>query len=161
MLRSLNALRPVFHFDWWELRKLKQQRRELQKKFALKAKEYKQDKAKTHWDFAELEADEYYEGITLEETENAFRSNRLIQNAIEFDVEIPPTSEKEFWQFTDDGENCYLNSKGRALVRDLVHKEQERAFEEWAKWVKMLAPIIGALAALVGAATGLVLALKR
>jgi hypothetical protein len=43
----------------------------------------------------------------------------------------------------------------------LIHKEEERNSEDWKRWAQILAPVIGALAALFGAATGLVLAFKK
>lgn len=120
------------------------------------------DKTSKSYDFAELDADEYFETKMLEEAKNAFLSSRLIEQAAKFDVEVPPVStEGEFWTYTDDGDRVYLTAKGRALIRGLVHIEKERHAADWDRRLKASASIIGVLAALCGAATGVILALKK
>lgn len=147
---------------WWNLRQFKRKRQAIRKDFARKSQRLAQDKTKNPYGYAELQADEYFEDKMLEEAVEGFLSNRLLEQAYDYDVEVPsPSKNKEWWQYTDDGEHCYLNAAGRAAMRDLIHKEQERNSEDWKRWAQILAPVIGALAALFGAATGLVLAFKK
>ena len=147
--------------DWWNFRKLKRVRRELRKSYAEQFKQYRTDKSKTADDYNALQAEEYYEGQATEEAVNKFLSNRLLEQATEYDIETPPISEEEFWQYTHDGEYYYLSVAGRALVRRLIHTERERSFEEWARWARTFAPIIAAIAGLVGVLIGLASVLKK
>ena len=147
---------------WWNLRKFKRKRRTIRENYAKKSQQLAQSKAKGPYDEAELQADEYFEGKLMDEAVGSFLSNRLIEQAFDYDVEVPsPSERKELWQYTDDGEHCYLNAAGRAFARDLIHKEQERNTDDWKRWAQILAPVIGALAALFGAATGFILAFKK
>lgn len=147
---------------WWNLRKFKRKRRAIREDFAKKARQLAQKETKNPYAYSELQADEYFEDKMMEETVAGFLSNRILEQAFDYDVEVPsPSERKEWWQYTDDGEHCYLNAEGRAVMRDLIHKEQERNTEDWKRWAQILAPVIGALAALFGAATGLVLAFKK
>src|SRR6266403_2703333 len=95
--------------DWWNFRKLKRVRRELRKSYAEQFKQYRTDKSKTADDYNALQAEEYYEGQATEEAVNKFLSNRLLEQATEYDIETPPISEEEFWQYTHDGEYYYLS----------------------------------------------------
>jgi hypothetical protein len=148
--------------DWWHFEKLKRRRREIRKEFAEQFEKLRKDKSKTSEDYNALQAEEYYEGKAMDEVVDTFLSDRLIEQATECDVEVPPYSEnKELFQHTEDGERVYLNAKGRALMRDLIHKEQERNFEKWARWAKTFAPLIAAIAGLLGVLTGLVSVLKK
>jgi len=146
--------------EWWNLRKFKRERRAIRKHFAKKLEQLKQDKTKSPYAYAELQSEEHFEWKLMDEAENVFRSDRILEQAIECDVEVP-SGDKELWQYTDDGERCYLSSKGRALMRDMIQKEQDRNFERWFRWVKALAPIVTAVAAFLGAATGCILAFKK
>jgi len=63
------------------------------------------------------------------------------------------------WDRSPEGST--LTAKGRTYLRKLIDEEKARRFELRVRWVKLLMPIIAALAGLVGALTGLVLALKK
>jgi hypothetical protein len=148
--------------DWWKLWRMRRYQQTIRDEYQTKTDKLRMDKTSKSYDFAELDADEYFETKMLEEAKNAFLSNRLIEQAARFDVEVPPVStEGEFWTYTDDGDRVYLTAKGRALIRGLVHIEKERHAADWDRRLKASASIIGVLAALCGAATGVILALKK
>lgn len=147
---------------WWNMWKFKRKRQAIRRNFAEKSEQLAKDGTKDRYDYAAPDADEQFENKIMEEAVEGFLSNRLLEQAYDYDVDVPsPSKHKEWWQYTDDGEHCYLNAAGRAAMRDLIHKEQERNSEDWKRWAQILAPVIGALAALFGAATGLVLAFKK
>jgi len=93
---------------------------------------------------------------------NKFISIRFFEQATEHDVEIPqPSDHPDFWQHAQDGEYQFLSSKGRAAMREMIRTEKDRQFEDWAKYAKTFAPIIAALAGLLGVLTGLVSVLRN
>jgi hypothetical protein len=146
----------------WKLWMLQRKRRRIQKSFAAKFELLNKNQKAGPYDAAELQADEYYENQNMDEWIDAFRSSYLIDQAIECDVETPPVSDaSEFWQYTDDRENWYLNRKGRDLVQELINKKKALTSANWERQVKNWATILGALAAFCGAATGVILALKK
>jgi len=55
----------------------------------------------------------------------------------------------------------YLSTKGRSILRRLIHEEKERRFENAARWVKLLAPLIASIAGILGIITGLVAVLQH
>jgi|SRR6185437_11951497 len=140
---------------WWNLRKLEKLRRETRKEYAKKAEGYRKDKNKTPADMHELDADEYFEGKMVDEAVNVFLSDRLLDQAAHYDIEIPQGEAS--WTYTDDGERRYLNARARAALRDLIHPAKTRSFEEWARWI----PFVMAIAGLIGVITGLVSVLKK
>jgi hypothetical protein len=151
-----------FISDWRQLRKLANAREEIREKFRKKTKELDRDKPKDPYAYSQLAADEHFEDELMDEALNSFLSDRLLKQAAKYDVELPPISENDdMWGYSEFGGRHYLGSKGRALVRELVHKEKERGIEDWERWIKVIAPVIGAIAALFGAATGVILALKK
>jgi|SRR5579872_2493407 len=140
---------------WWNLRKLQKLRREMRKEYAKKTEEYRTDKSKTSEDLRELDADEYFESKQVDEAVNVFLSNRLLDQATQYDIEIP--QDEASWTYTEDGQQHYLNAKARAVLRELIHTAKGRNFEEWARWI----PFVMAVAGLIGVFTGLVAVFKK
>jgi len=134
----------------------------MKKKFAEREKALREQGSADPYAAAELQADQYYESKGMDEWIDACRSSYLIDQAIDRDVETPAVSDdSEFWQFTEDHDHWYLNRKGRDLVQDLINKKKDQDSADWARWGKLWLPIITAFAALCGAATGVILALKK
>jgi hypothetical protein len=144
----------------WNLWRLQQKRQAIRKQFAEKAKALREKGSTNPYAAAELQADEYFESEMMEEWINAFRSSYLVDQAIECDVEIPPVSD-EFWQFTDDHQNWYLNRKGRDLLQKLVSEKKDRNSEDWARFSRIFVPIITAVAGLIGVIIGLIAVLHH
>jgi hypothetical protein len=140
---------------WWKLRKLQKLRRKTRQEYARKAEEYRSDKTKTSEDMQALSADEYFESKMIDEAVDLFLSDRLLDQATDYDVEIPHA--EDFWAYTDDGTRRYLKAKARADLRELIHQAKARSFEEWARWI----PVVMALAGLIGVITGLVAVFKK
>jgi len=90
---------------------------------------------------------------------NAHDSFYLIWIAHNYDIEPPDENDQTMWEQHADGR--VLTPKGRNYLRKLIDDEKTRRFAVRVRWLKLLAPIVTALAALAGAATGLVLALKK
>jgi hypothetical protein len=147
--------------NWWTERKLKRRLQTMRKGCAEKYEKLKKDDPQAAYDYAALQADEYFEEKMMEEERNGHFSNLLLEQARDCDVEVPPISNKELWQYTEDGEHAYLTLKGRDLMRDRINEAKERSSADWARRSKIIVPIIAAFAALFGAATGLVLAFKK
>jgi hypothetical protein len=141
--------------DWWNLRKLERLRRETRKAYAEKAEQYRKDKNRTAEDMQALDAEEYFESKMVDEAVNVFLSNRLLDQAAHYDIEIP--QDDGAWQYSEDGQQRYLNAKARASLREFIHPAKTRNFEEWARWI----PFIMAFAGLIGVITGLVAVLKK
>jgi hypothetical protein len=76
-----------------------------------------------------------------------------------YDIDLPDDGDGTMWDRSPEGST--LTAKGRTYLRKLIDEEKARRFELRVRWVKLLMPIIAALAGLVGALTGLVLALKK
>jgi hypothetical protein len=145
----------------WNLRKLQRKRRAIKQTFEDTKRLLKKGSLDPYAD-AELQADEFYESEAIDEWIEAFRSSYLIDQAIELDVETPPVSDdSEFWKYTDDHENWYLNRKGRDLVQDLINKKKDRDSEGWARFSRIFVPIITTIAGLLGIITGLVAVIQH
>jgi len=84
---------------------------------------------------------------------------RLMLRALSYDITPPPQSDAESWLATSLGN--VLTRKGVFALQKQIDDEKTRRFELKVRWLKLLTPIIAALAGLVGATTGLVLALKK
>ena len=140
---------------WWNLRKLEKLRRDTRNEYASKAEEYREDKNKTSEDMQALDAEEYFEGKIVDEAVNVFLSDRLLDQASHYDIEIP--QDDASWTYTEDGQKHYLNARARAALRDLIHPAKTRNFEEWARWI----PFVMAIAGLIGVITGLVAVVKK
>jgi hypothetical protein len=133
----------------------------MRKDFAKQFAQLKKDNPRDADAYHALQADEYFEEKLMEEERNIYFSDRLLEQAPECDVEVPPLLEKDLWQYTEDGERCFLSLKGRDLMRDRLNQAKDRNSADWARRSRIIVPIIGALIALLGTATGLVLAFKR
>jgi hypothetical protein len=96
------------------------------------------------------------EGIPIE----VYESGRITDLADKLDVELPDEHEPDVW-ILPPSIGTVLTTKGRALVRQRIYEEQTRRFELRVKWLKILAPVIAALAGLVGTITGLIAVLKK
>jgi hypothetical protein len=152
----------MFHLsDWWMEKKLNRRREKMRRDFERKFEQLRKNSPKDRDAYQSLQADEYFEEKMMEDERNDYFSHRLLQRAPECDVEVPPLSEKDMWQYTDDGQHCYLSLKGRDLLRDRIARAKDREAADWTRRSRIAVPIIGALAALFGAATGLVLAFKK
>jgi hypothetical protein len=89
-------------------------------------------------------------------------TRRITEEAEMLDVEIPPYNLKDgFWGWDGYGQLTYLTPRGRSQLRKLIDEEKARRFEANARRIKLLLPFVAALAALVGALTGLVLAFHK
>ena len=87
---------------------------------------------------------------------------RITEEAETLDVDIPPYNLKDgFWGWDGYSQLTYLTPRGRSHLRKLIDEEKARRFEANARWIKLLLPLVAALAALVGALTGLVLAFRK
>lgn len=83
----------------------------------------------------------------------------LKDQAAKFDLELP--DDPKYWITIQPFHESALTPTGRTATRKLIDDEKTRRFEVKVRWLKLLTPIIAALAGLFGAATGLVLALKK
>lgn len=89
-----------------------------------------------------------------------FESQRAVDAADRLDVELPSGMEADCWILGRD-EGQVLTSKGRALVRQRIHDEEMRRFELRSRWIKLMTPIIAAIAGVIGTITGLVSVLRK
>lgn len=142
----------------WKLFRLSRRGKELREEFRKKFEELRKDKSKTADDSYSLEEEEHYIEMDMQETVEIFHSDRLLERAAACDVDAPSLQDKaELWSYSDNGERYFLNAAGRAHMRDLLQKEEDRNFQKWARW----APIIGAVAGLIGVITGLAAVLQH
>lgn len=96
-----------------------------------------------------------------EETDiDFYESQRVVDLADRLDVKLPDDEQGDCW-ILGMYEGRVLTSKGRVLVRTWIYEERMRRFELRSRWVKLLTPIIAALAGLIGTITGLVAVLHR
>jgi hypothetical protein len=146
----------------WRSWQFKRKRRAIQKCVAVKLEQLNAMRKPDPYDYAAIQSDEYYENQMLEEAMSAYRSSYLIDEALEYDVEIPSSqSREEFWQYTEDGEKWFLNRNGRDYLEDLVNKKKELRAAGWVRFAKVFVPIVGAAAALLGAITGFIVVLHH
>jgi len=92
----------------------------------------------------------------IDKHEELRRNNRLLKLALKYDLDL--TGHPEIFENEQRG---HLTPHGRATLRSLIHEEKERRFENVARWVKLLAPLIGTLAGLLGVLTGLAAVLQH
>jgi hypothetical protein len=108
-----------------------------------------------------VEAQEYQELQEVDREIDMEMSDLLFREAKRLDVDIPPVRDGMIW-FTDEHtKRVWLTPRGRYTVRKLVDEEKGRRFEVATRWVKLLLPIITALAGLLGVIAGLVAVAKR
>jgi len=88
-----------------------------------------------------------------------WKTDHVLNHAARFDIE-PPAHDTEFW-LTEPGKTTLLSPEGRAHLKSLIDEAEAKHFERRVRWLKILAPIVSALAALAGALTGVILALKK
>jgi hypothetical protein len=86
----------------------------------------------------------------------------LCYEARSLDVEVPPVTDRDMWVKYDElaGEST-LTSKGRLHLRKHIDEEKARRFEVTTLWVKLLLPVILAVAGLIGTIAGLVAVLHK
>lgn len=82
----------------------------------------------------------------------------LLEDCNEYDIDL--SGYDDIWERDERGHQ-HLNAKGRATARKLLHDEKELRFENTARWVKLLVPIITGIAGLLGIITGLVAVLQH
>jgi hypothetical protein len=141
--------------DWWRHRSLIRSRQAIGGKYVKKRAALEKDQTKNAYDFAALEADEYYEEESTQEAVNSFYSRRLIDEASGYDIEIP-SSNKQLWVYSDNGEHWFLNAEGRDLLRGWIKKAKDQSSEDWERRAKIFVPIIAGVTGFIGAITGLV-----
>ena len=86
-------------------------------------------------------------------------STRLLLEAMKFDVKIPSFKEIQFWELNQGP--IRLSSEGRFHLRRLIDEEKSLRFDVNARWVKLLIPLITALAGLLGVIIGLISVSRR
>lgn len=92
---------------------------------------------------------------------NAFDSDQLLEEAREYDVEVPQIT-PDFLEDSIFGNRKFLSMKGRSRVRRLIDEEKARRFDVKTRWVtKLILPILVALIGIIGAITGLVAVLRH
>lgn len=144
----------------WELWKLERKRKKLERLFdpdlteALKAR----DGTKLHRLFEERDLELRPVAARIEE----LIGRRIIREARNHDVDIPSYSrDGEIWESDDSCGMTYLTPRGRSHLRKLIDEEKTRRFDVKVRWVKLLLPLITALAGLIGVLTGLISVLHR
>jgi hypothetical protein len=95
----------------------------------------------------------------LEDEINRWETLRLIRKARFYDIELPPTDDQTLWERSWN--QIALSAKGRTLIRRLIDEEKTRRFEVTVRWIKLMSPLIAALAGLIGTITGLVAVSKK
>jgi hypothetical protein len=147
----------------FDLCKLQRQRRRTVNFYDLAVADCKADKNKNEASLRSLYAEASHEIEMVDNSLNAIESDRLVNEAREFDVETPAISDEDgLWEKDWYRGRHFLSAKGRRAIRTLVDEEKARRFEVKTRWVtKLILPLIIAFGALIGAATGFVLALKR
>jgi len=140
-------------------------RRKLRQQFGIEhdVLEIKQAEARLQGNQELIELLDYEEDEMLRERQQKvdfLESLRVTQVADALDVELPGEQERSYWSFLPS-EGGVLNSKGRALVRERIHEEKKRNFEQKAKWVQLMMPFLAAIAGVIGTITGLVAVLHH
>jgi hypothetical protein len=86
----------------------------------------------------------------------------LCDEATNLDIEVPPKSDLEVWQPSDDGIPFRMSTRGRAHLRTLIAAEKARRFEVKTLWItKFWLPLLAALVGIIGALTGLAAVLQH
>jgi hypothetical protein len=135
----------------FEISKLKRQIERIRRSYAEQREELKKKNApQNQLDQLEAAAD-----FAVQENEHEIDwivSTRLSHEARSLDVETPPLSNKEMWEHDAGGLRVWLTSKGRAHVRNLIHEESKRRFEDKSRWI----PLLSIVLAIIGTITSLV-----
>jgi hypothetical protein len=87
---------------------------------------------------------------------------RLAQKARIFDIETPPKTDTEMWDYDQQSGSRWYSAKGRTYLRKLIDEEKSRRFEVKTLWVtKFWLPLLAALVGIIGALTGLFAVMHR
>jgi hypothetical protein len=87
---------------------------------------------------------------------------RLAQKARIFDIETPPITDTEMWDYDQESGAKWYSAKGRTYLRKLIDEEKARRFEVKTLWVtKFWLPLLAALVGIIGALTGLFAVIHR
>jgi hypothetical protein len=103
-------------------------------------------------------------GKAINETDRAIeilKSRRLERTANLIDARLPAYEDTNFWVQSEGSPRLYLNTTGRDLVATRIAEIKKRNFDNWAKWVLLLAPLITGIGGILGIITGLVAVLRR
>jgi hypothetical protein len=144
----------------FELWKLKRQRRKVSKAYQSDLRKLAKKKAPQEERYV-VQSQEYYELQEIDRALDMEISDRLFRKASELDVEFPPPVDGAVWFKDEHSGRVWFTPKGRNLVRKLIDEEKSRHFEVTTRWVKLLSPLIAAIAGLVGVITGLVAVWKK
>jgi hypothetical protein len=148
-------------FDVW---RLKIRRRKAAREFRAGRMKLRKEKKTTGDEYTRFCYEEY-ETLTGFDIEiDVLLSERLSQEALELDVEMPSYDDQKYWWKDEYTQVKHLTSDGRSHLRKLVDEEKTRRFEVTTRWIKLialLAPVIGAAAGLVGAMIGWVAIHKK
>jgi len=108
---------------------------------------------------AELQHEDYSTNREFRDLIEAITSHVLVRRAVRLDLPVP--SKSEDWERSEFTGEQYLSQEGRKGLRQAIRKEETERHEEWARWLKVLAPFLAALTGVTGAAIGLISALKK
>jgi hypothetical protein len=140
---------------WLSFRKLLRHRRDSAVYYEKKRLEYKRGN-KSRDELAELDMEEYVDHTFLDDEINRARSNRLLEECIQRDIEIP--QEQEFWEKSVvDRSTNYLSSRARAHLRNLIREEKAKSSQELSR----LIPFLTAIGSIIALLIGLVSVLKK
>jgi hypothetical protein len=148
----------VRRLNWWDEHKFKQATQKMRKTFARKFAELQKHNPNDAEARYSLQADEYLAEQQMEEWRKSLYSTRLLRKATQYDVEVPPVSDKDLWLQTDLDE-VYLTLKGRDLLRDRIIQAKDRESADWARRSKIWVPLLSLLVALASIITSIALAL--
>jgi hypothetical protein len=139
------------------LRQLKRRIKEIEYSYSEKRRQLEQENAASE-KFQQLE---FSMVSAIQEIENQIdwiESNRLSRKARSLDVVVPPLSDAGMWRREEFGPKIWLTQEGRAHVRNLIHEERKRRFEDMSRWI----PLLSVILAIIGTLTSLVaLTLQR
>lgn len=143
-------------FDLW---RLKRSRRKVARAYERDFQKLRKKNA-TSEEFEELEHSEHEELRMEDDAINAFLSDKLWEEAREYDVEIPLGEGS--WEDSIFGNRRYLTMATRSQVRHLIDEEKSRRFEVKTRWItRIILPVVAALVGVIGALTGLVAVLQH
>jgi hypothetical protein len=144
----------------FELWKLRRRRRKVFNAYEKDIEKLQTKKAPADERYA-LEAQQYFETNEIDQEIDREIGHRLHTEALELDVGLPQLKDEGMWIHDDNSNRVWLSASGRSQVRKLIDQEKGRRFEVTTRWVKLLLPIIAALAGLIGTITGLAAVLHK
>ena len=132
----------------------------MRKQYAKELAKLYREKA-TPDEIGQFEQNRYGEMSDARQEIETFLSDKLVFKARELDVRLPPSDDKSFWTNSDPF-TSYLNSAGRDLMRTRIKEVKDRNFDDKARWLKFLMPlIIALLTGIVGALVGFFIGQKK